>query len=359
MNLSEKLSLSKSELVITILMFLLVTAAVITTRLTRLTSGKAVHIEQQTSVIFQKTADLDALIDKLKEQEVDIDVEELKWAANLLGWRTFQRGRYELDGFYSYNSLLSKMARGIQDPVSLVILPGINPQLLADYVGNRMHFSSKEFLDALTDSAFLAEKGWTKEDLFGRMLPETYLIYWTSSPEDVIRRVLRYFKNHVEDPLQGRASEMGITISEALTMASIIEWEANLEEEKPIISGLYWNRLNRGMRLQADPTVNFAIGERRRLVFEDYRLEHDFNTYVNSGLPPAPITNPSLNTIKAALYPEDHNYLFMVANPDGGHTFTTTFAEHREESEKWRKWLQQQYRIKAQREAEHEQKAES
>ncbi len=351
MDLNKQFTLTKSELSIALLIFVMVSGLVLGSRLMRLTSGKAVHFPNQTTLVFEGSANVDTLLNKLKTLEIEVEEDELQWAANLLGWRNYQRGRYELDGSYSYNNLLSKLARGIQDPVSIVVLPGINPQLLANYVANRMHFNPEDFLGALSDSSLLAEQGMTEEELFGKMFPETYHMYWTASPQDVVKRILRQYNQEVIQPLTGRAEELGITLDEALAMASIIEWEANLEEEKATVSGLYWNRLHRGMRLQADPTVNFAIGERRRLLFEDYRFEHRYNTYIHGGLPPGPITNPSLSSIRAALYPEQHNYLYMVARPDGGHTFTRTFAEHREESEKWRRWLQQQYRIKAQQEA--------
>lgn len=351
MDLNKHFTLTKSEVSISLLIFVMVAGLVLGSRLMRLTSGKAVDFHKQTTLVFESTANVDTLLSRLKTLEIAVDEDELRWAANLLGWRNYQRGRYELDGFYSYNNLLSKLARGIQDPASIVVLPGINPQLLANYVAGRMHFTPDDFLDALSDSAFLAAQQMTAEELFGKMFPETYHVYWTASPQDVIKRILRQYEQDVIKPLSGRAEELGITLNEALAMASIIEWEANLEEEKATVSGLYWNRLRRGMRLQADPTVNFAIGERRRLLFEDYRFEHRYNTYIHGGLPPGPITNPSLSSIRAALYPEQHNYLYMVARPDGGHTFTRTFAEHREESEKWRRWLQQQYRIKAQQEA--------
>jgi UPF0755 protein len=106
------------------------------------------------------------------------------------------------------------------------------------------------------------------------------------------------------------------------------------------------------MRLQADPTVNYAIGERRRLFYEDYRVRHPFNTYRIKGLPPAPINNPALSSIKAALQPEEHDYLYMVAEPGatGYHVFTKTYAAHKRESRKWTQWLREQYRIKEQRE---------
>ena len=275
----------------------------------------------------------------------------MDWASALLGWKTFSRGRYLLDGDYSYNGLLSKLGRGIQDPENIVILPGITEERFVEMVSGKFYFQPDELSAILSDSTFLAEKELTEGQLFARM-PETYLAYWTNSPREFVTKVLREFDRAIPDSFYTKAEEMGYSLDEILTLASIVEWEAKFTEEKPRISGLYWNRLNRGMRLQADPTVLYALGERRRLLFEDYQIDHPYNTYLRRGLPPGPITNPSFSTIEATLFPEDHDYLYMVANPEGGHTFTKTFREHQVESEKWRIWIREQYRIKRQRERE-------
>lgn len=359
MNLQKLIGLSRTELAATLLIFLFLVLTVIGSRSFRLTSESAIIFDTETEFIFTESASLDNLLAKLQSKEAEFDESEFLWAAKILGWRNFQRGRYVFEGNSSYDNFLSKMARGIQDPVSVVILPGSTPEKLSQIVSNHLHFSAEEFEETLTDSSFLAEKGLSETELFGRILPETYHIYWTSSPTDVVNRILRAFEASFSEEFRNRAQELKLTINEVITLASIIEWEAKFEEEKTRISGLYWNRLNRRMRLQADPTVNFAVGERRRLLFEDYQIDHPYNTYIYRGLPPGPITNPSFTSIRAALYPEDHDYLYMVANPEGGHTFTKTFREHQAESEKWRIWLREQYRIKRQREAEEKQQQEN
>ncbi len=352
MNIQRLFAVTKPEFISTILLFVLIVVLVLSSRLTRLTSGSSLVFEKQTEIIFSENSGLADLNSYLKREGVQFNKSEMEWAARILGWRKMQRGRYVFEGQYSYNGILSKMARGIQDPVSVVILPGITAERFAESTAENLNFDSDSLLSLMNDSTFLAEKDLTKEQLFGRMLPETYLIYWTSSPKEFLSKVLREFDNAFTQEYRKQAEEMDMTVDEVVTLASIVEWEAKNQDEKPIISGLYWNRLNRGMRLQADPTVNFALGERRRLLFEDYQIDHPYNTYMNSGLPPGPITNPSLSTIVATLYPEDHDYLYMVANPEGGHIFTRTFSEHQKESEKWRRWLREQYRIKRQREAE-------
>jgi UPF0755 protein len=359
MNIQHLTSISKAELITAITIFLFVLGTVITSRLTRLTGNDAIVFNSNTSITFTGLSDLNDLEYKLDSLEVKYDSDELKWAARLLGWRKFQRGRYEFEGALSYNTFLSKMTRGIQDPVEIVILPGITVERFSSVLAEKLHFSESELLQVFSDSTFLSQKGFTEQELFGRMLPDTYLTYWTRSPKEIVNQILKEFNERVAKPYQDRIDELKFTADQVVTLASIVEWEAKFNEEKPRISGLYWNRLQRGMRLQADPTVNYALGERRRLLFEDYQYDHPYNTYVNSGLPPGPITNPSLNTIEATLYPEEHDYLYMVANPEGGHVFTKTFSEHQRESEKWRIWLREQYRIKRQMEAKQNSEIES
>lgn len=354
MNLQNLIALKKTEFITALLIFVLITLTVLSSRLIRLTSNSAIYFEQETELIFDDLSDLDSLQVKLNRQGIEFNKEELEWATSILGWRRYQRGRYVFEGGYSYNAFLSKMTKGIQDPSSVVILPGTMPDRLAGTVAENFYFSKDDLYQALTDSIYLEENNLSAEQLFGRMFPNTYLMYWTTSPKGFVDKVLREFESAITDEFRVRAQELGYSMDEIITLASIVEWEAKNQDEKTRISGLYWNRLNRGMRLQADPTINYVLGERRRLLFEDYQIDHPFNTYMNSGLPPGPITNPSLSTIEATLYPEDHDYLYMVANPEGGHVFTKTFREHQIESEKWRIWLREQYRIK--RKLENQQK---
>tara|TARA_R110000868_G_scaffold304437_23_gene565453 strand:+ start:22214 stop:23287 length:1074 start_codon:yes stop_codon:yes gene_type:complete len=352
MNLKTSLSFTKSEFLTGVLVFSFIFIVTFGSRQLRLSSSDAILVSSEINLKIENTIGLQDLILILDSLNVDYHPDELTWSARMLGWRTFKKGSYSLDGEYSYEILLAKLARGIQDPIPVVVLPGINIQRFSETVSYQLSISEEDIISIFSDSVFLEDIGLSSEELFGRMLPETYLVYWTSTPKDLIRRILREFDDKVTNSFEDGLIGNDLSINEILTMASIVEWEANIEEEKPIISGLYWNRFNKGMRLQADPTINFALGERRRLLFEDYQFDHPYNTYLRKGLPPGPITNPSLSTIEASNYPADHEYIYMVANPEGGHVFTRTFEEHQIESEKWRTWLRQQYRIKRQREAE-------
>lgn len=352
MNLLRDFSLTKTEFLIGVVSFLIIAAFSFSSRQMRLSDDDSISTSQPVELQLSESEDLDALIALMKQKDISFQPEELKWAAQLLGWRKFKEGNYLLDGGLSYQSFLRKLALGSQDPVNVVILPGITQERFSASVARSLAVDSAEINMVFYDESFLDEVGLSKEELFGRMLPETYSMYWTSTPKEVIRRILREFEKNVVEPYADSAAAQGKTIHDILTMASIVEWEAKLENEKPVIAGLYWNRIDKRMRLEADPTVNFALGERRRLLFEDYKFEHPYNTYLKYGLPPGPITNPSLSTITASMKPEQHNYLYMVANPEGGHTFSRTFEEHQRASDVWRKWLREQYRIARQREAQ-------
>jgi len=344
--------LSKTEWVSGFAFFIIGFALIFGSRTLRLQNTKSIHSNSSKVIYLEQSVGISTLAEKMKAEDIKFNAKELKWAARILGWNRFRSGRYEVDGSYSYDVLLSRLAKGIQDPVKLTILPGITKQKFFGTVSSQVKFDRAELEQVFEDSVFLIEHNVSKETIFGRMLPETYLVYWDINAERLVDRILTEFEDKVIKKHKNRIEELQLNLSEIITLASIVEWEANEETEKDKIAGLYWNRLKSGMKLQADPTVNYAVGERRRLLFEDLKIDHPYNTYLIKGLPPGPITNPSLSTIVATLYPENHDYLYMVASPDGTHEFNRSYSEHLEATKRWRKWLQKQYQIKKQREAD-------
>jgi len=339
------------ELFSALIIFLIALALTFGSRYSRLYTSNALQVDGVAVLMLHDRTGLDNLYEKLDSLGVGVDWDELQWAGSLLGWRNFRPGRYELDGRSSYDEILSAMARGIQDPGNVLVHGSIDIPLLSQRLSLQMMADSASFAAQFTDtSAIAVEMGLTGEELFARMLPNTYQMYWTSTPEAVVRRILREFNQRITNRLAEEIEESQFTLDEILILASIVDWEARNQDEKSTISGLYINRLNRNMLLQADPTVLYALGERRRILFEDYRVDHPYNTYLHAGLPPGPITNPDEASILSVLNPEEHDYLFMVATPEGSHEFNRTFEEHRRSSENWRTWLREQYRIKRERE---------
>jgi UPF0755 protein len=136
------------------------------------------------------------------------------------------------------------------------------------------------------------------------------------------------FKRFYTDSLPERQNYLEVSQLDILTLASIVEAEANVDNERPIIAGVYWNRLRKRMRLEADPTVQYALGEEKRLRFKDLNINSPYNTYRHRGLPPGPINNPGKSSIIATLYPDQHGYLYFVATGTGGHYFAKSYKDH-------------------------------
>ncbi len=352
MNKKRFILFSGDEFIFGMLVLLATIFFIAESRWSRLYNSQAISTDKPVQIYLEESTQLDDLAQLLVDSSLIESEEELKWAANIFGWKIFQKGHYLVDEPLSYEAFLSKLARGMQDPVSVTILPGRSKADIVAKVANKLKFDSLAFHQAIEDSVFLAQYNLDQKDVIGRLFPNTYSVYWTTSPQSFFERILSEFNKAVVESYQKQLEELDRSVDEIVTLASIIEWEARNSEEKRSISGLYWNRLNRGMRLQADPTVNFAVGERRRLLYEDYQVDHPYNTYLYRGLPPGPITNPDLASIRAAVYPEDHEFLYMVATPNGEHAFSKTFEEHKRKSAKWREWLQEQYRIKRMNERE-------
>lgn len=310
---------------------------------------KSFSSQDDISLYFDHVQPMDSVFSLLEKKGLSMNSEIFNWARHLSGWKSVPKGHYLVTNSSSLGQLLEKLGRGLQDPISLTILPGKNIESIIEQLDRQSLYGMNDFLEVLNDDTWLSEFNSNTTRVLGQLYPETYSIYWTDKPKTIIGRLInestKALSNFIDgDPFTSSRWE------EIIIMASIIEWEYRFEEEKKRIGGLYWNRLNKNMRLQADPTVNFALGERRRLLYEDYNFEHPYNTYQINGLPPGPITNPSYSSLEAAASPERHEYLYMVASPKGTHTFSTSYEDHLKASKIWRDWIQEQYRIKRQRE---------
>ena len=201
------------------------------------------------------------------------------------------------------------------------LFKNINSLLNTDYDFDK-YFESQNILEQYNISA---------KTLEGYLYPNTYYIYHDSDPKEIIDILLQEFWNQFDKNLQDRANQLGFSVHEVVTLASIIEGEAMLDSERETISSVYHNRLKINMKLQADPTIQYILsGPPKALSNRDLRVKSDYNTYQNYGLPPGPINNPGIESIKAALYPMDTNFLFFVAQGDGSHAFTTNEKDHEE-----------------------------
>ncbi len=281
--------------------------------------------------------------------------------AGLTGWgEQVKPGHYLFESGASNWDLLDKIRKGLQDPILVTIPPGTRPAVLAAVLRRDLGTDSAAVARAFRNPDLAAELGTDTLHLFGHMRPNTFDIYWTMDAEEAIRRIHAWYDRFWTEARRAKAEALGLTPDEVVTLASIVEWEARKPEERPRIAGVYLNRLlgrtGAGrMRLQADPTVQYALmqahgGPMRRLLFADYRFPSPYNTYLIDGLPPGPITNPSESSIDAVLDAEDHDFLYFVADGSGGHRFSRTAAEHGRAAAEWRAFITEQTRIRQQRE---------
>lgn len=165
--------------------------------------------------------------------------------------------------------------------------------------------------------------------LEGYLFPSTYEIEKGADEKVIIEMMLNKFQEVYETSIKGKFEESGLSLNELITLASIVEREGKVDEERPLIAAVFYNRIDRGMLLESCATVQYALGERKeKLSFDDLKVKSDYNTYINKGLPPGPIASPGLKSIEAAVNPDDVDYLFFVSNGDGTHTFTSNFKDH-------------------------------
>lgn len=217
--------------------------------------------------------------------------------------------------------------------VTFRVPEGITLRRLSQLVENHLEIPKEIFLKACSDSTMIADLGLSGKvkNLEGFLFPDTYRISINIHEDDLVKLLVDSFKKRVTDNNSTKdiLSNPDKLLS-TVTMASIIEGETYIKDEMPVVSGVYHNRIRKRMRLEADPTVQYALpdGPKNRLLYEDLRIDSPYNTYRNFGLPPGPINSPGLHAILAALNPDSHEYLFFVATGDGGHTFTETYSQH-------------------------------
>lgn len=228
----------------------------------------------------------------------------------------------------------------------VTIPEGYSVKQIGKLIEKKLSLSKEKFYkEAANDSLInmLKLKGKVK-NLEGFLYPDTYEIPIGTTERKVVFILFNEFRKKVlaNNDLDSELEATDSTLLKSITLASIIQGETNIADEMPVVAGVYTNRLNIGMRLEADPTVQFIIPDGpRRLLYEDLKTNSPYNTYLYKGLPPGPINNPGLNAIKAALNPAEHKYIFFVATGEGGHRFTETYQQHLDAVKDYRKKLKE------------------
>ena len=281
-------------------------------------------------VIIPRGASFRSAVDSLVSSHAIRNQWSFQIAGRLMGYtKTIKTGKYLFVSGQSNFDILKDIRVGKSRLIIPVTIPeGWRIEQMARRYKHEIGIDEEKFLTLCHDNIFLHEQGIEAESLEGYLMPETYTFYWQTDEREIIERMLTEFKHFYNDTLIERQRGMKASQQEILTLASIVEAESGVEDERSLIAGVYWNRLKKRMRLEADPTVQYAIGEDKKLNHKDLEFNSPYNTYRHYGLPPGPINNPGKSSIRAVLFPQQHNYLYFVATGVGGHHFANKFSDH-------------------------------
>lgn len=245
-------------------------------------------------------------------------------------------GSYNIPLSYSNNDILKLINSGkvYRDIVKVTIPEGYEANQIAEKLYSEGLVDKDKFLKLVNSPDMFKEKyDFLKEknisSLEGFLFPDTYFIDRKYSEEVIIDIILKRFNEVYKEEYRKRKDELGLELNQFITLASIVEREAKLENERPIISAVFYNRIKIDMPLQSCATVQYVLGERKKVLsYEDIRIDSPYNTYKHKGLPPGPISSPGEASIKAVLYPSDTEYLYFVAKKDGSHSFSVNYDDH-------------------------------
>ena len=251
-------------------------------------------------------------------------------AVRLLGYeKNIQAGNLVLHEPKTNLRLINQLVNGMPELIKITVLEGWNIYKVSKILENTMGIHHDKVISLCMNKRFIRSLGIKAPTLEGFLFPETYYFVETESPRTILKKMVSEYQNHISDGIRNRIRELGFSELQLITLASIIEGEAIYDDERKNISSVYHNRLHKGMRLQADPTIQYIIKDGpRRLLNKDLNIVSPYNTYLNEGLPIGPINNPGLQSIIAALYPAETEYIYFVAKGDGYHTFSITQKEH-------------------------------
>jgi UPF0755 protein len=286
------------------------------------------EIEAKT-ISISKGMSLNSVINLLHENNLIVNKNVLKAKILIRGLASkVPTGTFLIEGKVSDAILIDSIFNKGPIKLKLTIPEGASAKKIFESI-NLLLKTDHRFDNLFTEKNILNKYNISGSSLEGYLYPNTYFFFNDTSPADIVDTLVSQFWIEFDQKLLNRANELGLSVHEVVTLASIIEGEAMLDSERSTISSVYHNRLKINMKLQADPTIQYIIeGPPKTLSTRDLRIKSPYNTYQNYGLPPGPINNPGIQSIKAALYPLETDYLFFVAQGDGSHKFTTNERDH-------------------------------
>lgn len=281
-------------------------------------------------IVVEKGDNLPIISQKLKSSGLGFNSPILFISSKLLRIdRKILPGRYDFQKGVTLSNLLSKFYKNETSSINVTIPEGYNLYQIAGLLKEEIGLDSVLFVKTSLDASLIHSLGLDTKSLEGYLFPNTYKLFWKMEPEKIIEMMVQEFKKIIDITIPLQLKSLNLDLSKIVTLASLVESEAKIDEERPLISAVYYNRLKIGMPLQCDPTVIYALGGLSRLLtHDDLDVDSPYNTYKYPGLPPGPINNPGKASILAALFPAKVNYLYFVAKGDGSHIFSVNLEEH-------------------------------
>jgi UPF0755 protein len=286
-----------------------------------------------TYVYIKTGSTYDDLLNVLFEKKILKNEDSFKWAVEKKNLKNhIYPGRYKIEHRMSNDELINMFRSGSQDPVNVTFNNIRTPDELAEKIGEQIEADPDDILKILKSDSIAQKYGFTMYSFPAMFIPNSYELYWNTSAEQFTERMYREYNRFWNNSRMRKLEKTGFSKEEVIILASIVQEESRKVKEKSRIAGLYINRLEIGMRLQADPTVKFAVGNFniKRVLNKHIKVNSPYNTYKKYGLPPGPINYPEISTIDAVLNYEKHDYLYMCAKHDfsGYHNFAKTLKEH-------------------------------
>ena len=303
---------------------------------------------ERVEINIPKGVTLSEISDILKEKRIISNKRTFTMAVKSLGHeKNIPAGSYILHNALNNRVIINQLVYGIPSLKKITILEGWTINDIANELDKKLKINKKKFLRLCHDIKRVKLFNLQGNSFEGYLFPDTYTFAEGIDPNLVLNRMVNEFNNNISKSMKVQAQELGMSILEIITLASIIEGEAIYDSERSIISAVYHNRLKKGMKLQADPTIQYIIDDGpRRLLNDDLKIQSNYNTYLNFGLPPGPINNPGKESIIAALYPSVNDYLYFVARGDGYHTFTKNEKDHNKAKRKFQEVRRQAKQMK-------------
>ncbi|WP_238480253.1 endolytic transglycosylase MltG [Mangrovibacterium lignilyticum] len=302
------------------------------------------NVKKPGSITIPYEASFEQVLDSIRKLDILENEKAFKWVARKKDYPSFIKpGKYVFDTGMNSNELVNMLKAGNQKPITITFNNLRFMEDLAGKVSKYIEPDSAELIAYLDSQAIMNQYNFDKPSFHAMFIPNSYEMYWTTTPEQFVSRMQAEYDRFWNTKRLAKADSLNLTPVQVITLASIVQEETIKPDEKPIVAGLYLNRIRKGMLLQADPTVKFALGDFgiQRVLTKHLQIDSPYNTYKYAGLPPGPINFPEMSSIDAVLNADNNKYLYMCAKEDfsGYHNFARTLRQHNANAERYRQAL--------------------